>query len=175
MPADRNTGSRLQLHGTGRLPRVLIRHSRRKKEPQGFSRVSEALQLDEREQTQGSVVIAEEILQENTSLPLEIPSGPINSNLRGAVVTELCQITPLYCHQDLDPPSSNHCPRSLTFFQALLWFFFCRKVVLPLPCRQFVAIRFCTRAIDSVLSAPPLAMAICRHPERNAAASLLLL
>lgn len=55
-----------------------------------FSRVREALQLDESAQTQGSVVRAEEILQENTSLPLEIPSGPINSNLSGAVVTELC-------------------------------------------------------------------------------------
>lgn len=142
MPADRNTGSRLQLHGTGRLPRVLIRHSRRKKEPQGFSRVSEALQLDEREQTQGSVVIAEEILQENTSLPLEIPSGPINSNLRGAVVTELCQITPLYCHQDLDPPSSNHCPRSLTFFQALLWVFFAEKLSCRCPADSLLRYAF---------------------------------
>lgn len=43
-----------------------------------------------RAQTQGSVVRAIEILQENTPLPLEIPSGPTNSNLTGAVVTELC-------------------------------------------------------------------------------------
>lgn len=66
MLADRDTGSRLQLHGMERLPRLLIRHSRRKKEPEGFPRAAEALQLDE-SKTQGSVVRAEEVLRESTS------------------------------------------------------------------------------------------------------------
>lgn len=44
--ADRNPRP-----GTGRIPRVLIRHSRRKTEPQGFSGATEALQLDERAST----------------------------------------------------------------------------------------------------------------------------